>query len=209
MLTGPAQAQLVIPPLAPLVIPPTTGPAACTQGGASEDQSIYGDIIETPTNDSLTFNIVEIPLVNSFTVYAGVQEGGRGAPQQVKNLGSSQPLATQSGTFSGLKKNTRYTFVLYNDATQPYANPLARHCFKTRGEFTPAEQNLVYDNDRSEWQPNLAQYNRTGCYAVASTRQDIRDCYCNGTRNGTHILAGQTTASQAQRQYLNCPDLDS
>ena len=135
MLTGPAQAQLVIPP--------TTGPAACTQGGASEDQSIFGDIIETPTNDSLAFNILEIPFVNSFTVYAGVQEGGRGAPQQVKNLGSSQPLATQSGTFSGLKKNTRYTFILYNDATQPYENPLARHCFKTRGEFSTAEQNLV------------------------------------------------------------------
>ncbi len=130
-----------------------------------------------------------------------------GTPMQVKDLGTSQPLAAQSGTFSSLKKNTRYTFIMYNDAARPYTNPIARLCFKTRGEFTTAEQNLFLVG--SEWAPNLAQYNRTGCYAVARTRQDIRDCYCNGTRNGTHILAGQTVASQAQRQYLNCPDLDS
>ncbi len=91
--------------------------------------------------------------------------------------------------------------------TAPYANPIDRFCFKTRGEFTTAEQNLVLSG--GTWVPNLAQYNQTGCYAVARTRQDIRDCYCNGRRNGTHILAGQTVASQAQRQYLNCPDLDS
>ena len=91
--------------------------------------------------------------------------------------------------------------------TAPYTNPIDRHCFKTRGEFTNAEQNLFLDGGILK--PNLTRYDRTGCYAVARTRQDIRDCYCNGTRNGTHILAGQTVASQAQRQYLNCPDLDS
>ena len=199
MLVAPLQAQLVIPA--------TTGTEACTQGGASETGTEFGNLIGTPTNDSLTFNIREINFGDSYTVYVGVQEGGRGAPQQVKDLGSSQPLAAQSVNFTSLKKNTRYTVVLYNDATQQYENPMARYCFKTRGEFTPAEQNLVLVG--TEWRPNLARYNRTGCYAVASTRQDIRDCYCNGTRNGTHILAGQTVASQAQRQYLNCPDLDS
>ncbi len=35
--------------------------------------------------------------------------------------------------FSSLKKNTRYTVVLYNNASNSYANPLDRHCFKTRG----------------------------------------------------------------------------
>ncbi len=199
MLVAPLQAQLVIPA--------TTGTEACTQGGASETGTEFGNLIGTPTNDSLAFNIGQIPFGDSFTVYVGVQEGGRGTPQQIQDLGSSQPLAAKSGNFTGLKKNTRYTFVLYNDATQPYENPLARYCFKTRGEFSTAEQNLVFDG--TNWQPNLARYNRTGCYAVASTKQDIRDCYCNGTRNGTHILAGQTAASQAQRQYLNCPDLDS
>ncbi len=143
---------------------------------------------------------------NLFTVYAGVQEGGTGTPQQVKDLGSSQPLSVQTVNFTSLKKNTRYTVVVYG-GTAPYADPIRRFCFKTRGEFTTAEQNLVLSE--GTWVPNLAQYNRTGCYAVARTRQDIRDCYCNGTRNGTHILAGQTVASQAQRQYLNCPDLDS
>ncbi len=108
----------------------------------------------------------------------------------------------QTVNFSSLKKNTRYTVVLYG-GTVPYTNLIRRFCFKTRREFTNAEQNLFFDG--FEWKPNLTQYNRTGCYAVARTRQDIQDYYCNGT----HILAGQTVASQAQRQYLNCPDLDS
>ncbi len=196
-IAWPAQAQL-----APLVIPATTGTEACTEGGSSEtDPHLFS--IGTPTQNSLTFNIQRISFVDPFNVYVGVQEGGRGTPQQIKNLGSSQPLAAQSGTFSSLKKNTRYTVVLYNDTEQPSSNPLDRHCFKTRGEFTNAEQNLpggVLD---------LTKFSRTGCYAVARTRQDITDCMCNGTRGGTRILAGQTVASQAQRQYLNCPDLDS
>ncbi len=189
-----------------MVIPATTGTVACTQGVSEQGVFPVGNISGTPTNDSLTFNINSIPYVNLFNVYVGVQEGGMGTPQQVKNLGSSQPLAAQSGTFSSLKKNTRYTVVVYG-GTAPYTEPIRRFCFKTRGEFSPAEQNLFMS--QGTWQPNLAQYNRTGCYAVARTRQDIRDCYCNGTRNGTHILAGQTVASQAQRQYLNCLDLDS
>ncbi len=124
----------------------------------------------------------------------------------VVSFGNS--LTAQNVTFSNLKKNTRYVAVVYTNQFQSNAlSPYIRLCFKTRGEFTNAEQNLFLDG--SEWKPNLTQYNRTGCYAVARTRQDIRDCYCNGTRNGTHILAGQTVASQAQRQYLNCPDLDS
>ncbi len=118
-------------------------------------------------------------------------------------------LPAKNVTFSNLKKNTRYVAVVYtNQFGTNSSTPYTRLCFKTRGEFTNAEQNLVLSRDGA-WVPNLKQYNRTGCYAVASTRQDIRDCYCNGTRGGTHILAGQTVASQAQRQYLNCPDLDS
>ncbi len=201
MLAGPVQAQL-----SPLVIPATTGPQACTQGGESEYGIFGGNNLGTPTSDSVTFQTQQTTFSTSFTVYAGVQEGGTGTPQQVKDLGTSQPLATQSVNFSGLKKNTRYTFIMYG-GTAPYTSPFRRLCFKTRGEFSNAEQNLFLKE--GEWLPNLTQYNRTGCYAVASTRQDIRDCYCNGTRGGTPILAGQTAASQAQRQYLNCPDLDN
>ena len=132
-------------------------------------------------------------------------ESGGSAVADTLSLGtlrSDSAIAGRSVTFSSLDKSTRYVVGLMTGGEF-----ISRRCFKTRGEFTNAEQNLVYDG--TNWGPNLAQYNRTGCYAVASTRQDIRDCYCNGTRGGTHILAGQTVASQAQRQYLNCPDLDS
>ncbi len=149
-------------------------------------------------------------------VYVDIQEnrsGSRasGSPQLLISIVSESttiPAGTVNNAFGGLKKNTRYVLALYSGSASAL-NPLIRRCFKTRGEFSTAEQNLVFDDKENKWKPNLARYNRTGCYAVASTKQDIRDCYCNGTRNGTHILAGQTAASQAQRQYLNCPDLDS
>ncbi len=81
---------------------------------------------------------------------------------------------------------------------------MSRHCFKTRGEFTNAEQNLQPDGSA-----DLTKFGRTGCFAVATTQQDIADCMCNGTRGGTLILAGQTTGSQAARGKWGCPDLDS
>ncbi len=81
---------------------------------------------------------------------------------------------------------------------------ISRLCFKTRGEFTNAEQNLQPDGSA-----DLSKFGRTGCYAVASTRQDIADCMCNGTRGGTRILAGQTTKSQGARRHWRCPDLSN
>ena len=140
------------------------------------------------------------------TLYAGVQEGGQGTPQQVTNLGTSQPLAAQSLNFTGLKKNTRYTAIVYGGSANPYTNPVVRHCFKTRGEFSNAEQNLNADGTSTL---DLSKYSRTGCFAVARTRQDISDCMCNGTRGGTKILAGLTTRSQQQRQHFGCGDTDS
>ncbi len=206
---------LAAPAAAQLVIPPTTGEEACTQGQSEIRPGVFN--LGTPTNGGLTFTLPSITqqnlrdweensLIISRTVYVGVQEGGKGLPRQTTGLGSvgSTPSTQRPITYSNLKKNTRYTVIVYGNL---YTMPYIRLCFKTRGEFSPAEQNLVLEG--GVWKPNLAQYNRTGCYAVARTRQDIRDCYCNGTRNGTHILAGQTVASQAQRQYLNCPDLDS
>ncbi len=195
-----------------LTIPASTGTEACTQGVTETRPTALN--LSTPTGNGMTVILPPVSLsdiktysgnpgLTSTTAYVGVQEGGRGLPDQRTQI----PVPStnqQSLTFSSLKKNTRYTVVLYSIS---YHNPWSRACFKTRGEFTPAEQNLVLSE--GTWQPNLAQHNQTGCYAVASTRQDIRDCYCNGTRNGTHILAGQTAASQAQRAYLNCPDLDS
>ncbi len=192
----PAQAQQ-------LVIPATTGPGACTQGVSETGVFSVGNISGIPTNDSMTFQTAQTTFTNSFTVYAGVQEGGMGTPQQMRDLGSSQPLLVQTVNFTGLKKNTRYTVVVYG-GTKSYADPIRRFCFKTRGEFTNAEQNLQPDGSA-----DLKKFGRTGCFAVASTRQDIADCMCNGTRGGTRILAGVTTWSQMARQHWGCPDLDS
>ncbi len=208
VLAAPVQAQQ-------LVIPATTGAEACAQGGWSEINS--GLFLQTPTQNTLSITVPRLTLLDirgltgdssltSATVYVAAQKSGVRTALQATNVGTAtQSAATtlRNVTFNSLEKSTRYVVILYLTLDSPFV----RHCFKTRGEFTNAEQNLFLDG--SEWKPNLTQYNRTGCYAVASTRQDIRDCYCNGKRNGTHILAGQTVASQAQRQYLNCPDLDS
>ncbi len=144
----------------------------------------------------------ETRLARPYTVYAGVLEGGTGTPQQVTNLGTSRPLAAQTVNFTGLKKNTRYTAVIYGGTTNTYSNPLGRFCFKTRGEFTNAEQNLKPDGT-----VDLTKFSRTGCFAVARTLQDINDCMCNGTRGGTRILAGVTQRSQEIRGRRGCPNL--
>ncbi len=173
--------------------------------------------------NSLTINLPGIAATGFTTLFSiavpsegiplsiGVKKNERGASNTTSpaadtvslgTLRSDSSIAARSVTFSNLDKSTRYVVGIIREGSF-----ISRHCFKTRGEFTPAEQNLVLS--QGTWRPNLAQHNQTGCYAVASTRQDIRDCYCNGTRNGTHILAGQTAASQEQRAYLNCPDPDS
>ncbi len=166
---------------------------------------LLGDISGIPTIDSVTFQVNILSFTGDpFTVYAGVQEGGMGTPQQITNLGTSQPLAARTLNFTGLKKSTRYTVVLYGGTETPYSKPVLRRCFKTRGEFSNAEQNLQPDGTA-----DLGKFGRTGCYAVASTRQDIADCMCNGTRGGTRILAGQTTGSQEARRRWGCADLSS
>ncbi len=62
---------------------------------------------------------------------------------------------------------------------------------------------------QSDGTADLTKFSRTGCFAVARTRQDIQDCMCNGTRGGTPILAGQTPQSQAHKQTWDCTDTDS
>ena len=220
VLAGPVQAQQ-------LVIPATIGTEACTEGNqlwTAETRSNVLGMPSLPTQSTFAISTSLITATNirswlglsdgtEFTVTLDLVANGTVVTSAKKPIGTTnsffQNISARTSNYSSLKKNTRYVATLHTGNPLDEANILARRCFKTRGEFTPAEQNLVYNGEKSEWQPNLARYNRTGCYAVASTRQDIRDCYCNGTRNGTHILAGQTTASQAQRQYLNCPDLDS
>ncbi len=216
-LALPAAAQME------LVIPETEGPDACTQGGSSQINAIdtgVSDLTDkTVTISTPGINLADVRMLagttkQSYSLSMSIRENGVGSSGSIltsQSLGivttePSSRISANQRPFTGLKKNTRYVFIIYEQAAMD--NPLIRRCFKTRGEFTTAEQNLVL-SEGGTWGPNLAQYNQTGCYAVASTRQDIRDCYCNGTRNGTHILAGQTVASQAQRQYLNCPDLDS
>ncbi len=217
LLASPSVAQQ----LQPLTIPASTGADACTQGGLSEVRTAAASVgsISTTSATLSTLQITNSQMTawrqhlsaNAALRVAVMANGGSSAlidDQSLGNVPTAGSLSAQDVTFSNLKKNTRYVAVVYTrqfgtDASSPYI----RLCFKTRGEFTNAEQNLVLSG--GTWGPNLAQYNRTGCYAVASTRQDIRDCYCNGTRGGTHILAGQTVASQEQRAYLKCPDLDS
>ncbi len=189
-----------------LAIPASTGADACTQGGLSEVNTLglanFTSFPSLPTTNSATISIAGARLGKARTLKSAIRKNPGGALIGETTLSTTQSIPTLDRTFSDLEENTRYVFVIYENE-----NDQVRLCFKTRGEFTPAEQNLFMSG--GTWQPNLPQYNQTGCYAVASTRQDIRDCYCNGTRNGTHILAGQTAASQAQRAYLNCPDLDS
>ncbi len=113
-------------------------------------------------------------------------------------------MSAKNVNFSNLKNNTRYVAVVYTTQFGTTASsPYIRRCFKTRGEFTNAEQNL-----KSDGSADLTKFVRTGCFAVATTQQDIADCMCNGTRGGTLILAGQTTGSQEARRHWGCPDLD-
>ncbi len=139
---------------------------------------------------------------------AVMENGGSTAligDQSLGDVTSGSPLTAQDVTFSNLKKNTRYVAVVYtNQFSSNASSPYIRRCFKTRGEFTNAEQNLQPDGSA-----DLTKFGRTGCFAVARTRQDIADCMCNGTRGGTRILAGQTTGSQEARRHWRCPNLDS
>ncbi len=205
-LSSPAAAQS-----AQLVIPAITGTNACTQGSSEIRPEEF--TLGTPTANSLGFTLPAItreevrtwesaPQLLTRTVNVGIQEGGKGLPKQRTSVSvSGTPSTQQSITYSSLKKNTRYTVIVYGNL---YTSPYIRRCFKTRGEFSPAEQNL-----NSEGSADLTKFGRTGCFAVARTRQDIADCMCNGTRGGTRILAGQTTGSQEARRRWGCPDLSS
>ncbi len=212
-LTPPATAQQ-------LVIPSTTGPVACTEGGQGE-LSVLG-IINLPTiiNNTLPGNVRSLTAAQFKTTFGlstlpsggvvfsmGVMPNAIGAsnttlPADTVSLGTitdTQSSTAVNHTFTGLKKSTRYVYGLIGNGEW-----LARGCFKTRGEFTNAEQNL-----QSDGSADLTKFGRTGCFAVARTQQDIRDCMCNGTRGGTRILAGQTPGSQTARQNWGCSDLDS
>ncbi len=126
----------------------------------------------------------------------------------------SSSIMGGNNMFSGLKKNTRYVAVLH--LGDPQEITLARACVKTRGEFSNEEAGFQSDGtlprgpaNRLGERGHIVPVGGTGCFRVARTRQDIRDCMCNGTRGGTRILAGQTTGSQQRRQEGGCPDLDS
>ena len=120
--------------------------------------------LSTPTNTGLSVNVPGLTRrtvtgwhglsQNSFDLRIAVQENQMGSTvSEEKTLGivsSGSFLNAQTVTFSSLKKNTRYVVSLYRAGGPTYS----RSCFKTRGEFTNAEQNLVFDG--FEWQPNLA-----------------------------------------------------
>ncbi len=205
MLAGPVQAQLVVPA--------TTGTVACTKGGSQElrvNQALTFN--GTPTSNSIVLSLASIDRLSiqqltstnndSYALNVAVQKNPGGDLINVTDIGTADAANSSNDgdyTFSNLEKNTRYVAIIYEDV----ATPIYRNCFKTRGEFTNAEQNLpggILD---------LTKFSRTGCFAVARTRQDITDCMCNGTRDGTPILAGQTPQSQARRLAWGCSDTDS
>ncbi len=195
---------------AQLIIPATVGTVACTQGGLGEAPG-FDLVLSSITQNSLIVGNSQITHIGNaaYDVYLELLEnssGGLGISKSQK-LGrltdSSTPISAGTTRFSGLKKNTRYVAILHTGNT---SSPLTRQCFKTRGEFSNADQNL---NTEGTATLDLAKNSRTGCFAVVRTRQDITDCMCNGTRGGTLILAGQTTESQEARRRLGCPNLDS
>ncbi len=100
----------------------------------------------------------------------------------------SKSVASQSIAFSGLNKNTRYVVSFYrlNNPT----SPLIRRCFKTRGEWSV---NPVFSSPYGG--------ERSGCFAVGTTRQDVTECFCDGTRGGNRIIT-----SSGDRTTLGCAD---
>ena len=213
MLVAPVQAQLVIPP--------TAGADACTQDGLTgKNESL---ILNTGsiTNNQVIVRTASMTATSlsrgaGYDVNLEILEN-KGAGQRISksvDLGriadATSSIAESTNSFNDLKKNTRYVAVVHNGLLSSLSvqegQVIARRCFKTRGEFSNAEQNLNADGTSTL---DLSKYSRTGCFAVARTRQDISDCMCNGTRGGTPVLAGLTTRSQQQRQYFGCDDTDS
>ncbi len=211
-------AALAGPSAAQLVIPATTGEDACTQSGLSQVRTAAASVGSINTT-SATLSTLQItnsqmtswrPKLNAYAALrvAVMENGGSTAligDQELGGVSFGVSLTARNVTFSNLKKNTRYVAVVYTNQFQSNASsPYIRLCFKTRGEFTNAEQNL-----QSDGSADLTKFGRTGCFAVARTGQDIADCMCNGTRGGTKILAGVTTRSQQMRQTWECGDTDS
>jgi len=196
---------------AQLVIPGTTGTEACRQGGWPEIRPAELSLSNKPTQNNPTFTLPRI-IINQIKSWAGgislsttsvaiaVQENRNGSSrmQETMFLGisSSKPVASQSITFSGLEKNTRYVVSLYRISAP--ASPLIRRCFKTRGEFSNAEQNLKADGTLKF--PST-RGSRHGCFAVTRTAQDFRECMCWGTRGGTRF-----STTTATRTALGCQD---
>ncbi len=218
---------LAAPATAQLVIPATTGQDACTQDGFLEVRS--SELTLPQRNISAAAAQLSLPEITlakinqwdgaaSFrTMGISVRENRSRSPlmQETRyQVRSSTPIAAQIVNFNSLKKNTRYVISLYMFGQAD--SPLVRICFKTRGEFSNEEAGFQSDGtlprgpaNRLGERGHIVPVGGTGCFRVARTRQDIRDCMCNGTRNGVPILAGQTQLSQQRRQEGGCPDLDS
>jgi len=155
ILAGPLSAQ-------DLVIPGTFGTEACTEGGLSEIRPAALPGLSRPTStSSFTFTVPQITIDNinnwrgggtaTFVLVAiSVKKNPNGAAMQESrfNVRSSTPISSQSLTFSSLEKNTRYVIDLYRVSAPN--TPLIRRCFKTRGEYTNAEQNLNPDGIRPD-----------------------------------------------------------
>jgi len=182
-----------------LVIPGTTGSEACTQGGWSELRPSEGSL-STPTKNGLTVNVPTITrgdvngweglVRNAYALRIAVQKNPNGSAEKERNLGtvsSGNFLNAQSVTFSGLENNTRYVVIIYKSGSA--GAPYVRHCFKTRGEW--AANPVVHPSGGGS---------RSGCFAVGTTRQDVKECFCDGRRGGNRIITG------ADRTTVGCQD---
>jgi len=108
--------------------------------------------------------------------------------------GGVSNIASANINITGLVKNTRYMLII-----QEGDRFLSiRRCFKTRGTFSNAEQNLNADGTLNF---PASRGSRHGCFAVTRTRQDVKDCMCWGTRGGTRF-----STTTATRTALGCQD---
>ncbi len=126
-----------------------------------------------------------------------VQKNPNGTAAQPIDLGpvsSSQTINSRIVTFGSLEKNARYVINLYVGSP---ATPVVRLCFKTRGQFSNAEQKLVVVG--GELQLDFSKTGGFGCFAIAKTQQDIQECMCYGTRGGSRF-----STTTATRQALGC-----
>lgn len=150
--------------------------------------------------------MVIIPFIKQRNKEAGINQNSPYANHQSpsSSCSAASPNPFQGGTFR-LPIKYRPLILLFLslifkkiDNRRNSQNALVRRYFKTRGEFTTTEQNLLPDGS-----PNTVIHNRTGYYPIARTGQDFRECLCAKTKNSFNSLIN-TFAGSSDRNRLRC-----